>query len=262
VARKDKSFAGVERGWKIMKRLKRYVFIVVTVLSGYTVILHAQSVRSLVNGGNDLYDAKKYTDAEVAYRKSLEKDKDLLQGKFNLGDAVYKQNHFDEAIQEYTAALGKTTDPNMQAKIYHNIGNAYCSSNQYPEGVKAYTNALKCNPKDEDTRYNLAYALKKIQEQQQQKKQDDKKDKKNNDKDKQDQTQNQKQDQKQNQQQEQQQNQQQNQQQSQQQKQQPERKISKQEAERILEALKNDEKNTQKKMQKRVPVRLNVDKDW
>jgi Ca-activated chloride channel family protein len=240
-----------------MKKLSTYIFSVGVVLVGYAISSQAQSVRSLVNGGNDLYEAKKYTDAEVEYRKSLEKDKNLLQGNFNLGDAVYKQNHFDEAIQEYTTALGKTTDPSMQAKIYHNIGNAYCSSNKFPEGVNAYTNALKCNPKDEDTRYNLAYALKKIQEQQQQKqqkKQDDKKDKKNDDNNKQDQAQNQKNDNKQDQQQKQQQN--------QQQKQQPERKISKQEAERILEALKNDEKNTEKKMQKRVPIRLNVDKDW
>jgi tetratricopeptide (TPR) repeat protein len=229
-----------------MKRVNICVFALF--LIAHTIVLRAQSVRSLVNGGNDLYDAKKYADAEVEYRKSLEKDKNLLQGNFNLGDAVYKQHHFDEAIQEYTSALGKTTDPNVQAKIYHNMGNAYCLSNQFPEGVKAYTNALKCNPKDEDTRYNLAYALKKIQEQQQkQKNREDNKDKKNNDKDKQDRAQNQKKENKQNQQQKQ---------------QQPERQISKQEAERILEALKNDEKNTQNKMQKKIPVRLNVEKDW
>jgi tetratricopeptide (TPR) repeat protein len=246
VACKDKSVAYIERGKSVMKRLSRFLFYLGLFFIGNIISIRAQSVRSLVNGGNDLYDAKKYTDAEVEYRKSLEKDKNLLQGNFNLGDAMYKQNHFYEAIQEYTNALGKTNDPIMQAKLFHNIGNAYCSSNQYQEGVNAYTKALKLNPKDDDTRYNLAYALKKIQEQQQ-KKQEDRKDKKKNDKDKQDQ----KQDNKQSQQQNQQQNQ-----------QQPERKISRQEAERILEALKNDEKNTQKKLQKKVPVKINVDKDW
>ncbi len=232
-----------------MKSSSRVLFYVGLLLIVNTMPSRAQSVRSLVNGGNDLYDAKKYSDAEAEYRKSLEKDKNLLQGNFDLGDAVYKQNHYDEAIQQYNNALSQSADPKMQAKIYHNIGNAYCSSNQFQEGVNAYTKALKLNPKDEDTRYNLAYALKKIQEKQQKKDKD--KDKK---KDKQDQKQNQKQNEKQ--------NQQQKQQDEKQKQQQQERKISKQEAERILEALKNDEKNTQKKLQKKIPVRINVDKDW
>jgi tetratricopeptide (TPR) repeat protein len=218
--------------------------------------LFGQSVRSHINGGNDLYKDQKYSDAEAEYKKGLEKDNQLMQGYFNLGDAMYKQQRRDEAIQNYETALSKTKDPVAASKIYHNIGNVLCENKKYAEAISAYKHALTENSKDDDTRYNLAYAQRMLrQDQQQQKnqnkdKKDDKKDQKkkdqeNKDKDKQnkDQQQN-KQDQ------------------NQAQNKQQEKQMSKPEAQRILEALKNDEKDLQKKLRRRTAVRINVEKDW
>ena len=123
----------------------------------------------------------------------------------------------------------------------------------YQEAVKSYIESLKINPNDQDTKYNLSYALAKLREQQQQQnkndknkdnKQDKQKDQKNQDQQKQDQ---QKQDQ---------------QQQQQKQPQNQDKKMAKAEAERILDVLKNSEKDVQKKLRVRQAVRAKTDKDW
>ena len=231
--------------------------------------LQAQSERSLIRDGNNAYKENKFTDAEINYRKALEKNKELPQGVFNLGDALYKQERFKDAADQYRITTTKKTDATVKAQAYHNLGNTLLMEKNLQESIKAYKEALKLNPHDADTKYNLEYAkaLLKKQEQQQQQKGDQKEDKKQ----KEDQQKNKQQEQNQEQQKqkEQQQSEQQKQQQQAQEKerqqrqaQQKKQQISKEDAERILQALKNEEQNVQKKIQKRVPARVHVEKDW
>jgi Ca-activated chloride channel family protein len=210
----------------------------------------AQSERKLIRDGNKLYKEKKFTDAEVEYKKSLNKNKESATGKFNLGDAYYKQGKFDDAAQLFQPlAADKNLSDEQKEKAFHNLGNSYLQSKKYDESINAYKNALKLNPKDNDTRYNLAYAQSMLQQQQEQKKKDDqKKDDKKDDKDKKQQEQKQ-QDKKE--------------QQKEEQKQaQQKQKISKEDAEKILQALNNDEKNAQKKLAKKETSRMSIEKNW
>ncbi|MEG8946880.1 tetratricopeptide repeat protein [Rosettibacter firmus] len=224
--------------------------IIYTLLLISTSISFAQSYRNLINEGVELYKNKKFADAEVNFKKGLEKKSDLFEGHFNLGDAYYKQGRYDEAIQAYKNALSFTKDKINKSKVYHNIGNSFLKSQRYKESIEAYKNALKLNPDDLDTKYNLSYALKYLnqnQNQQKQNKDQNKQDKNNqnqqnqNNQDKQDRS---KENQKQNQQ------------------QQQKNQISKEEAERILEALKNNEQDLQKKLRKIKGRASAVDKDW
>ncbi len=254
-----------ERGEGVM--IRAFVVIVVSVCAMY--VGHAQSVRSLVNGGNDLYAEKKFSDAEVNYKKALDKDVTLMPGHYNLGNSLYRQNKLDEAIKSFEEAVQKSETKQLQAQAYYNLGDAQLKSQKYEEAVKAFTQSLKLRPDDQDAKYNLSYALTKLKEQQQQQKNDKKQDK---DKDKQDQNkkdqnkqdqekQDQKQDQKKP-------DEQKSDEQKPDQQQQPqpqarqEKKMSKADAERILEVLKNNEKNVQKKLRARVTTRPKTDKDW
>ena len=212
---------------------------------------YAQSERKLVREGNKLYKEKKYSDAEVNYKKSLNVNKDSPTAHFNLGDAYYKQGKFEEAAQQFQPI---TSDKNIgnseKARSFHNLGNALLQSKKYEESIDAYKNALKLNSKDNDTRYNLAYAQSMLQQQEQQKNQkEDNKDKKDQKQNQEQQKQQEKQDEK-------------KQQQQQQKQSQQKQNISKEDAEKILQALNNDEKNTQKKFVKKESTRSSIEKNW
>jgi tetratricopeptide (TPR) repeat protein len=155
-------------------------------------------------------------------------------------------------------------DARDQAQSLYNLGNTLYQQNRYQDAVGAYKKSLRLNPKDDDTRYNLLMSQAKLKEQQDQKKKDKKNDK-NKDKN-QDQKQNQKnqQDQQNKQDQQKQQQNQQNQAKQDQTHPQIQKKdqMPKQEADRILEAMKNNEKDIQKKLRKREAVHVKVEKDW
>src|SRR6267378_1274866 len=233
------------------------IAIVVLLLLTPDLVAEAQSERSFIRKGNRSYKENKFTDAEVNYRKALEKNKDLHQGIFDLGDALYKQGRFGEAVEQYSSAAARTTDTPVKAQALHNLGNGLLKEQKLRESISAYKEALKLNPKDADTKYNLEYAKALLKRQEQQQQQNQKKDQKKDDKQKKDQQnkdqekkEQQKQDQdKQDQQKKKEKQAQQDQKQAQQKKQQ----ISKEDAARILEALNNEEKNIQKKLHKKVP---------
>lgn len=248
----------------------------ITILTAIVLILFssisfAQSNRILINKGVDKYDEKKYSDAEVDFRKVVEGSPKNFDANYNLGDSYYKQQKYEEAIKSYTSALENTESDANRAKVYYNIGNSLLKDDKIEQSIEAYKNALKYNPDDDDTKYNLSYALELLKNKNQKKDQQNKNDQNKKDQNKKDQQkqQNQNQDQqnKDQKKQDQKQNPQPKDQESKQdntkQKQQPkENQISKEEAQRILDALKNNEKDLQKKLRKKTGTVRPTDKDW
>src|SRR5690606_8144010 len=110
-----------------------------------------------------------------------------ITSTFNLGNALYKEEHYDEAMQKVQdIASSKEIGKNTIAKANHNLRNALFQSGKYEVIIAAYNNALKLNPKDDDTRYNLELSKQYLQQQQDQEKQQQNQDKKNQDKNKND----------------------------------------------------------------------------
>lgn len=230
--------------------MKSIVFAIV-ILSLIGVFAYGQSSKELLRDGNKQYKSSKYDEAEVLYRKALEKEPNKIEGVYNLGNSLYKQGKYTESIEKYTEAVQKVDNPKLQANSYYNLGNSYLKNKQYKESIDYYKKALKLNPKDYDAKYNLEYARRMLVVQEQQKQQNQKQDSK---------------DQNQNQQQQNQQNQphQDNQKQNQQQNQPQEQKISNQNIDNILNALRNEEKKTQKEVKAKLIPRgeRRVEKNW
>ncbi len=209
-----------------------------------------------IREGNDAY---KKGDQAGAIR-SYEKARTDQRGAFNLGNAYYRQDSAADAQRTFEAATSLAKDPDAQARAFHNLGNSWMKQQKWQEAVNAYKQSLRRRPDDEDTRYNLAYAQKKLQEEQQKKKdqkQDQNQDQKQQDQKDQQQQQDQQQDQKE------------QQAQNQQGKDQPKQQqqpgqISEQDAQRILDALQQQEKDTQEKAREKLRVRakLPIEKDW
>lgn len=249
---------------------KRNALLLMSAVAGLLVVSvrsPAQSVRSLIREGNDLYSEEKFPDAEVQYRKALEKEKEVVQGHFNLGNSLYKQEKYDESVQQFDEAAARAESGETKAFAYYNKGNSFIKEDKYADAVGAYIEALKLNPEDAEAKYNLSYALEKLKQQQENNQQNQEKNKDNKDQQKQDKQKQDQQKQDQDQQKQDQQKQDQQKQSEQEQKNQErdarqEKQMSRADAQRILEVLKNDEKEIQKKLRVRKGVRTKTDRDW
>ncbi len=153
--------------------------------------LFAQNERAMARKGNQAYQSGNYSKAEVQYKKSLKKAKDFNEAKFNLGNALVRQGRYEQAAKKFGEVVKNSDKQSVEARAYHNKGNAYLNAKKYRKSVNAYKNALRKNPGDKDSRYNLSYALKKLEEKQKQNKQN-KNNKKQNKKDQEKQKQNKK----------------------------------------------------------------------
>lgn len=120
----------------------------------------AQTDRDYIRSGNKSYRQKKYSAAEVDYRKALSLNPENPQALYNMGCALMMQNKASEAVKQYQKASNVETNKKRRAKIFHNIGVICQSGKMYAEAIKAYCEALRNNPSDNETRYNLALCKK------------------------------------------------------------------------------------------------------
>lgn len=248
---------------RVLHPPKMALLVMVFLLFIFSIKVYSQQEKKFIREGNKQYGNNNFSEAEKNYSRGLNKNKDSYKSAFNLGDAYYKQGKYEEAAEQFQLLTHRPSSKDTLSKAYHNLGNSLLKTKKYEEGVNAYKNALKNNPNDEDTRYNLAYAQQMLKQQQQQQKKDkdkkdnkdnkDKKDNKDNkdkdkkDKDKKDEKQKDEKDKKDKEEEKPQQN-----------------KISKEDANRLLDALQNDEKNLQDKMKKEKMkgMKVKIEKDW
>ena len=226
---------------------KKKVLTVVLVLIAMSV--SAQTDRQYIRQGNKQFRSGDYPNAEVSYRKAIEKNPKNPQAVFNLGNALMAQKKDSAAVVQFESASKMETNPLRKAKAYHNMGVVCQSHKMYGEAIEAYKSALRLNPNDDETRYNLVLCKHQQQKQQQNQQQnqqgnnDQKKDDKK-DQQKQDQQKDQKDDKK------------------QQEQQKPQ--MSKENAEQLLNAAIQNEKQTQDKLKKaqQQPQRRAIQKNW
>ncbi|PNE26605.1 hypothetical protein BHU11_06175 [Tannerella sp. oral taxon 808] len=244
---------------KSMKRRTLYIIGIgmATLLLAVGSASAQKAERSNIRRGNRFYRNEKYTESEIAYRKSIEVNPRSVEAAYNLGNALYKQKKYPEAAEQYMQIVGRReqlladnpANGKRLAEVYHNLGNIQMQGKDYAKSVEAYKQSLRLNPKDDETRYNLALAQKLLHNQQQ---------------NQQNQQQNQQQQQQQEQQQQQQQNEDKRENKTQQEKQQNEQ-MSQDNAQQILDAFLQDERDTQekvKKAQQQQQKRRKTDKQW
>lgn len=203
----------------------------------------AQADRQYIRNGNKLFRSGQFDQAEVAYRKAIEKNPRNPQAHYNLGNSLMAQRKDSAAIQSLQKSTELETSKIRKAMAYHNMGVVCQQHKMYGEAIEAYKNALRMNPKDDATRYNLELCKRQQKNQQNQQKQQDKDNKDKNGQDKKDEKQNKdKQDKNKN----------------------KENKMSKENAEQLLNAAMQQEKSTQQRMKKAMqrPRSAKLDKEW
>lgn len=161
-----------------MKKLISILFI------GFTLSSTAQEDKKQIITGNNAFEKGDFSEAEGNYRQAENSEKLKDIATYNLGDALYRQGKFDEAADNFGKVAEQSQDPNLKAKALHNLGNSYMSKQEFGKALDSYKKALRLNPNDDDSRYNLAYARKMIQQQQEQQQQDQNQDQENKDENK------------------------------------------------------------------------------
>lgn len=215
-----------------------------------------RTYREHVRKGNSHFADSAYDKAGEEYLKALELNTKGSEALYNWGNALLQQSKAEESIEQYRMAAQRETDKLRKAQVYHNTGVVYHAAKDYAKAVSAYKEALRLNPHDDMTRYNLALAMRELKNsndrnQQQQEQQQEQ------------QKQEQQEQQQQQQQQQEQQEQQKEEQQQEQEQQQQEQEMSKENAEQLLESAMQDEKDVQEKVKKLMQVKgRKLDKDW
>ena len=225
------------------------VMMVMSYLSPLAV--SAQTDRQLVRQGNKHFRAGNYADAEVAYRKAIEKNPRNPQANFNLGNSLFAQRKDSSAVAQFDTASKLDSSPLRRAQAYHNMGVVCQGKKRFGEAIEAYKEALRLNPADDESRYNLALCKRQQKEQQEQQQQEQ-------------QQQQQKQDQQKKDEQQQQQQEQQEKKEQQQKEQQEKPQMSRENAEQMLNAAIQDEKRTQESMKKaqQKSQKRRLEKNW
>jgi tetratricopeptide (TPR) repeat protein len=216
-----------------MKRVGVYIIILLL----FSAVAFGQSGKKYVREGNRNFEKNEYEESEVSYRKAINKEADLFDANFNLGDALYKQEKFDEAAGEFNGLADRIESNKELAKTYHNLGNSLLKSQKIEQSIAAYKNSLRYYPDDQETNKDKDQK----QDKEQEKKEQDKEEQENQEQKKNDQ------------------------QQDKQKQQQPQpQKISKEDANRLLKALANDEKEIQEKVKKAKAKmqKVKTEKDW
>jgi len=143
-----------------------------------------REARKDIREGNKLYNQLKFEDAEVAYKKAIANNPKYPKASYNLGNTMYQQNRFKEAVSQYEFVEKIVEGKPSKAETYHNMGNSFMKEKQYDKAVEAYKNSMRNNSKDDETRYNLALAQELLKNQQDKDNKDNKEDKKDNKDDK------------------------------------------------------------------------------
>ena len=206
----------------------------------------AQTDRNLIRQGNRAFKSQKWAVAETQYRKAISKNQKNPQAIYNLGCALMAQQKDSMAIQQFTNAAQLETNRLRRAASYHNMGVIMQNHREYAQAIEYYKMALRCNPQDNETRYNLALCKKLLKNNPQNKDQNKNNKDKNDDKNKNDKNKNK------------------NNKNNQNQNQPNQDKMSRENAEQLLNAAVQQEQATKRKLQKAMsqPRRKAYDKNW
>ena len=242
-----------------MRAIVRYMAIVaVLLLVGGEVSAQQMKERGLVRKGNRQFKREQFEKSVDSYQRALQHDSTSFEAKYDLASALYRTERYEKAEKTLQSIVNDTTRTELErGEVAYNLGNTQFAQQKYKEALSSYRQAMRCNPNDEDAKFNYAFTKRLIQQQeqqQQQQNQDQNQDNKEQNQDKQNEN---KQDQ------QQQQPQSQDGKEEQQQGEQPqEGAMTPEQQEALLQAIQAEEDKTQDKLKEKAGVLIRGSKNW
>ena len=244
--------------------IKYFVVALLLMFVGGEVSAQQMKERGLVRKGNRQFKREQFEKSVDSYQRALQHDSTSFEAKYDLASALYRTERYEKAEKTLLGIVNDTTRTELErGEVAYNLGNTQFAQQKYKEALSSYRQAMRCNPNDEDAKFNYAFTKRLIQQQQQQQNQDQNQDNKEQNQDKQDQ-QNQQDKQNENKQdQQQQQPQSQDGKEEQQQGEQPqEGAMTPEQQEALLQAIQAEEDKTQDKLKEKAGVLIRGSKNW
>lgn len=124
--------------------------------------------RGLVRKGNKLFNKGEYAESVTRYDEALRHAPTSFEAGYNLSNALYKGEKYEEAEKRMTQVLADTLLSDAdRAEAFYNLGNSQFQQKKYKEALQSYRQSLLCNPSDQEAKYNYAYTKRLLDDQQQ-----------------------------------------------------------------------------------------------
>lgn len=248
-----------------MRGIAKYIVVALLLLLCGEVSAQQMKERGLVRKGNRQFKREQFEKSVDSYQRALQHDSTSFEAKYDLASALYRTERYEKAEKTLQGIVNDTTRTELErGEVAYNLGNTQFAQQKYKEALSSYRQAMRCNPNDEDAKFNYAFTKRLLQQQEQQQNQDQNQDQQNQDKNQQDQNQNQDKNQDQNKDQQDQQQQPQNQEgkEEQQQSQPREGQMTPEQQEALLQAIQAEEDKTQDKLKEKAGVLIRGNKNW
>lgn len=237
-----------------MRAIVKYLAIVVMLFVCGEVSAQQMKERGLVRKGNREFKREQFEKSVDSYQRALQHDTTCFEAKYDLASALYRTERYDKAEKTLLSIVGDSTRTELErGEVAYNLGNTQFAQQKYKEALSSYRQAMRCNPNDEDAKFNYAFTKRLIQQQEQQQQQQNQDQQNQDNKDNQDNQDNQNQQQPQNQ----------NGKEEQQEGgQRPEGAMTPEQQEALLQAIQAEEDKTQDKLKEKKGVLIRGSKNW
>ena len=166
-----------------MRAVVCYMALVVALLLGGEASAQQMRERGLVRKGNREFKREKFEKSVDSYQEALKHDPNSFEAKYDLASALYRTERYEKAEKTLQAIVSDSTRTEKErGEVAYNLGNAQFAQQKYKEALSSYRQAMRCNPNDEDAKFNYAFTKLLLQQQQQQSQDQNQENKDNQDK--------------------------------------------------------------------------------
>ena len=155
-----------------MRAIVKYLVIIVMLFICGEVAAQQMRERGLVRRGNREFRREKFEKSVDSYQEALKHDPNSFEAKYDLASALYRTERYDKAEKTLLGIVNDSTRTELErGEVAYNLGNTQFAQQKYKEALSSYRRAMRCNPNDEDAKFNYAFTKRLIQQQEQQQQQ-------------------------------------------------------------------------------------------
>jgi Ca-activated chloride channel family protein len=132
------------------------IFLIILMIGFQT---FAQDWKTELNLARKAYQNGNYSEALEQYRNIEKKLPNTIDITSEIGQAAYRAGNYELAEEYFNKSNSKTSKSSNKHEGFHNLGNTFMKKKNYDQAIESYKNALKSNPSDQETRYNMSEAI-------------------------------------------------------------------------------------------------------